>query len=158
MSCLSIRLQLAKKAWKSYTAKLQTKLHKLHKSKAIKKPPKNRLKGAASKRTEPSLIFVGWPLQCKSCRALPAGLLRCHLFNAKAEAVYINKLFKETVPRLVEHAEVEPRPAKLAKEIEADDQPAATAPGTNEGCVDKESPVADDVRESIGLASPLRQG
>lgn len=158
MSCLRIRLLPAKKTWKSFTAELQTKLHKLHKSKAIKKPRKSRLKGTASKPTKPYRIFVGRRLKRKSRRALPAGLQRCHLLKDKAEAVYIDKLFKETVPQLVEHAEVEPRPTKLAKEIDADDQPVATAPETSEGGVDEEHSAADDVWESMGLASPLMQG
>ncbi|GLT42349.1 hypothetical protein SLA2020_163520 [Shorea laevis] len=158
MPCLSIRFPPAKKAWKSFTTKLQTKLHKLHKSRAIKKPPKNRLKGTGSKPTNPYLILVGRRLKRKRRRALPAGVQRCHLLKAKAEAVYIDKLFKETVPQLVEHAEVEPRPAKLAKEIESDDQPVATAPGTSEEGLEEAPQAADDVWESIGLASPLMQG
>ncbi|XVF21583.1 hypothetical protein REPUB_Repub12eG0102300 [Reevesia pubescens] len=97
MSCLSIRLPTAKKAWKSFTSKLQTKLHKLHKSKAIKKPKNNnRLQTAASKTTRPSL-FLGQRLQRnRRRRALPFGYQRYYVSKNKAAApVYIDKIFKE---------------------------------------------------------------
>ncbi|OMP09021.1 hypothetical protein COLO4_05894 [Corchorus olitorius] len=101
MSCLSIRLPPAKKAWKSFTSKLQTRLHKLHKSKAIKKPNTNhRLQTAVAKTTRPSL-FLGQRLQRnhRRRRSLPFGYQRRYFVSksktAAAAPVYIDKLFKD---------------------------------------------------------------
>ncbi|KAB2003596.1 hypothetical protein ERO13_D11G136600v2 [Gossypium hirsutum] len=64
MSCLKIRLPLAKKVWKSFTSKLQTRLHKLHKSKTIKKLDNTHLQTTILKTTRPSL-FLGQHLRNK---------------------------------------------------------------------------------------------
>ncbi|TXG63819.1 hypothetical protein EZV62_010813 [Acer yangbiense] len=75
MSFLSLRLPPARKAWKSFKSKIQSKLRKLNKSKAIKKqrnrPMKNKSIGFCYNRRYP--------------------------FKKKAAAapVYIDRLFKE---------------------------------------------------------------
>ncbi|XP_022760042.1 uncharacterized protein LOC111306442 [Durio zibethinus] len=169
MSCLSIRLPPAKKAWKSFTSKLQTRLHKLHKSKAIKKPKNNRLQTAASKTTRPSL-FLGQRLiqRNRRRRALPFGYQRHYVSKNKAAApVYIDKLFKEApvtelagfIPDQQTSEKSDVQREKNEKQII--DQAAAEEAGTSRGgekMVDEKSSVGDDMWESIGLASPMLHG
>ena len=162
MYCLSLRLPPAKKAWKRFTSKLQTRLHKLHKSKAIKKPKKNRLQTAASKTTRPSL-FLGQRLQRKSRRrrALPFGYQRYYVSNDKAAAlVYIDKLSKEApVTELVGriHQQPEKSDVQWEKNVKFIDEVAAAAEA--EAGTSKEGEnQGDDMWESIGLASPMLHG
>ncbi|XVE77917.1 hypothetical protein DITRI_Ditri13aG0102600 [Diplodiscus trichospermus] len=168
MSCFNLRLPPAKKAWKSFTSKLQTRLlHKLHKSKAIKKPKNNRLQlqtAAASKTTRPSLL-LGQRLQRKSRRRrpLPFGYHRYYFSNDKAAVpIYIDKLFKEApdVTEVLvgcihqhpsENSDVKrEKNAKLINEVAA-----AAEAGTSEEAGEKQG---DDMWESIGLASPILHG
>ncbi|KAK5819117.1 uncharacterized protein LOC108487119 [Gossypium arboreum] len=155
MSCFSIRFPPAKKAWKSFTSKLQTRLHKLHKSKAFKKPKNNgkKLQKAASKTTRPSL-FLGQRLQLKSSRrrhALPFGYQRYDLSVNKAAApVYIDKLFKDApVSGVVEYIHQQPLEKNKKKLIDE----AAEAGTSNEG-----EKQGDDKLESVGLLSPMLYG
>ncbi|KAB2074572.1 hypothetical protein ES319_A07G161400v1 [Gossypium barbadense] len=155
MSCFSIRFPPAKKAWKSFTSKLQTRLHKLHKSKAFKKPKNNgkNLQKAASKTTRPSL-FLGQRLQLKSSRrrhALPFGYQRYYLSVNKAAApVYIDKLFKDApVSGVVEYIHQQPLKKNKKKLIDE----AAEAGTSNEG-----EKQGDDKLESVGLLSPMLYG
>ncbi|KAL4308955.1 hypothetical protein GQ457_01G055980 [Hibiscus cannabinus] len=150
MSCLRIRLPPAKKAWKSFTSILQSRLHKLHKSKAIKKPRNNnRLQTAASKTTRPSL-FLGQRLQFKSKkrrRALPFGYQRYHVSRNKAPPpVYVDKLFKDApVSEVVGYIQKQPLEKKVIEEG------AAEAGTSNEG-------EKHGAEESVGLALPMLYG
>ncbi|MBA0769693.1 hypothetical protein Gotri_018397 [Gossypium trilobum] len=97
MSCLKIRLPLAKKVWKSFTSKLQTRLHKLHKSKTIKKPDNTHLQTTILKTTRPSL-FLGQHLRNKRRCVLLFGFQHYYVSKNKvatAMPIYIDKLFKE---------------------------------------------------------------
>ncbi|XP_022771265.1 uncharacterized protein LOC111314315 [Durio zibethinus] len=159
-----ISLPPAKKAWKSFTSKLQTRLHKLHKSKAIKKPKNNRLQTAASKTTRPSL-FLGQRLQRnRRRRGLPF-----YVSKNKAAPVYIDKLFKEApITELVGYYNPQ-QPSEKSDTVEREknvkfiDQAAAAGAeagtskdGEKQG--DEKSSVGDDMWESIGLASPILHG
>ncbi|OMP05402.1 hypothetical protein CCACVL1_01917 [Corchorus capsularis] len=132
MSCLSIRLPPAKKAWKSFTSKLQTRLHKLHKSKAIKKPNTNhRLQTAVAKTTRPSL-FLGQRLQrnYRRRRSLPFGYQRRYFVSkSKTTAVapvYIDKLFKDVpVTELVGY--IHQQEDQKEKNVKPIDQAAAAS-------------------------------
>ncbi|XVF72000.1 hypothetical protein PTKIN_Ptkin12aG0086000 [Pterospermum kingtungense] len=165
MSCLSIRLPTAKKVWKSFTSKLQTRLHKLHKSKAIKKPKNiNRLQTAASKTTRPSLL-LGQRLQRNRCRrrALPFGYQRYYVSKNKAAApVYVDKLFVEAhVADLVGYNIPHQPSEKTEKNVKLIDQPAAAgaeAGTSKEGDKKSSACVGDGRGESIGLASPILHG
>ncbi|XVE72935.1 hypothetical protein DITRI_Ditri11bG0077600 [Diplodiscus trichospermus] len=170
MSCLSIRLPPAKKAWKNFTSKLKTRLHKLHKSKAIKKPKNNRLQSAASKTTRPSL-FLGQRLQRnRRSRALPFGYQRYYVSKTKAAApVYIDTLFKEaTVNELVGYVAQQTSEKscgivqgetnlKHIDEAAAAGAEAGTSKEGEEQGVGKTS-LGDDMCESTGLASPILHG
>ena len=169
MYCLSLRLPPAKKAWKRFTSKLQTRLHKLHKSKAIKKPKNNRLQIAASKTSRPSL-FLGQRLQRnRRRRALPFGYQRYYVSKNKVTApVYIDKLFREgPVDELVGYIPQQPSEkgeiVRREKNVKLIDQAAAAGAeagtskeGEKQG--DEKSSVGDDIGESIGLASPILHG
>ncbi|KAK8573375.1 hypothetical protein V6N13_100176 [Hibiscus sabdariffa] len=154
MSCLRIRLPPAKKAWKSFTSILQTRLHKLHKSKTIKKPRNNnRLQTAASKTTRPSL-FSGQRLQFKSKkrrRALPFGYQRYYVSRNKAAApVYVDKLFKDApVSEVVGYIQKQPLEKNNGKKLI--DEGAAEAGTSNEG-------EKHGAEKSVGLALPMLYG
>ncbi|XVF32396.1 hypothetical protein REPUB_Repub17cG0078600 [Reevesia pubescens] len=175
MSCLSIRLPPAKKAWKTFTSKLQTRLRKIHKSKAIKQPKNNnnnynRLLTAISKTTRPSL-FLGQRLQLKSRRrrALPFGYQTYYVSKNKAAApVYIDNLFKEVpVTELVGYIhqqQSEKSDVQREKNMKLIDETAAAA-GAEAGTSSKEGEKqgdekysSDDMWESRGLASPMLHG
>ncbi|KAE8671066.1 Detected protein of unknown function [Hibiscus syriacus] len=147
MSCLSIRFPPAKKAWRSFTSKLQTKLHKLHKSKAIKKPKTSniRLQKAASKTTRPSLL-LGKRLQLKSKkrrRALPFGF-QSYYENKAAAPVYVDKLFKDApVREVVRYVHQQP--------LEKKNDDVAEAGTSNEG-------EMHGAEESVRLASAVLYG
>ncbi|XWS36426.1 hypothetical protein CRYUN_Cryun20dG0085100 [Craigia yunnanensis] len=162
MSCLSLRLPPAKKAWKSFTSKLKTRLHKLYKSKVIKKPKNNRLQTAASKTTRPSL-FLGQRLQRKSRRrrALPFGYQRYYVSNDKAAApVYIDKLFKEApvaeVVRCIHQQPSEKSDVERENNVKLIDEVAAAA--AEAGTSKEGEKQGDDMWESIGFASPMLHG
>ncbi|XVF80986.1 hypothetical protein PTKIN_Ptkin15bG0120300 [Pterospermum kingtungense] len=165
MSCLSLRIHPAKKAWKSFTSKLLTRLHKLHKSRAIKKPKSNRLQTAASKTTRRSL-FLGQRLRRRSKRrrALPLGYQRYYVSNDKAHAapVYIDKLFKEAPVAVTELVGCIHRPPSSEKSnivalreenVKLSDE--VSAAGTSMEVGERQG---DDMWENIGLASPMMHG
>ncbi|GMI73553.1 hypothetical protein HRI_001024600 [Hibiscus trionum] len=152
MSCLRIKLPPAKKAWKSFTSILQTRLHKLNKSKAIKKPRNNnRLQKAASKTTRPSL-FLGQRLQFKSKkrrRALPFGYYISK--NKAAAPVYIDKLFKDApvaVSEVMGYIQQQPLEKKNGKKL--------VDGGAEEGTSDEGEKLGAE--ESVGVASPMLYG
>lgn len=179
MSCLSIRLPTAKKVWKSFTSKLQTRLHKLHNSKAIiKKQPNNTINhrlhtaAAASKTIRPSL-FLGQRLQRnrrKHRRALPFGYQRYYLPSSKnklkgaaAAPVYIDKLFKEAqVAELVGYSYINPQQQQQPSEKKSEknivklilDEAASVAEAGDHKT--SSNHVGDDHmgESTIGLASP----
>ncbi|XP_039048149.1 uncharacterized protein LOC120188827 [Hibiscus syriacus] len=151
MSCLRIRLPPAKKAWKCFTSILQTRLHKLHKSKAIKKPNNNtRLQIPASNSTRPSLFLRPQRLQFKSKKrrsALPFGYRRYYLSGNKAAApVYIDKLFKDAaVSEVVGYIQQQPLEEKNGKKLI--DETGTSNEGEKHGA-----------EKSVGLSSPMLYG
>ncbi|PPD99833.1 hypothetical protein ES288_D11G150700v1 [Gossypium darwinii] len=125
MSCLKIRLPLAKKVWKSFTSKLQTRLHKLHKSKTIKKLDNTHLQTTILKTTRPSL-FLGQHLRNKRRCVLLFGFQHYYVSKNKATAampIYIDKLSKEApLIILVEYIPQQPpeKKKKLVDEVVAE--------------------------------------
>ncbi|KAG5567425.1 hypothetical protein RHGRI_002838 [Rhododendron griersonianum] len=149
MSCLNLgkRLQPAKKAWKMFTSKLnrRLRLHKLNRSnsKTIKKP-KNRIKTTRKSVPWLTLAFKPRTLQCKRTTIKATRNLYCHHLPKKSAPVYIDEFFKE------------PQMSSLKNHL----QPPATAATTKESEEGREErgTGADDMWESLGLASPLMQG
>nr|KJB41491.1 hypothetical protein B456_007G146300 [Gossypium raimondii] len=110
MSCLKIRLPLAKKVWKSFTSKLQTRLHKLHKSKTIKKLDNTHLQTTILKTTRPSL-FLGQHLRNKRCCVLLFGFQ--HYYAPLIILVgYIPQQPPEKKKKLVDETVADPRTSK----------------------------------------------
>ncbi|KAF3436152.1 hypothetical protein FNV43_RR23244 [Rhamnella rubrinervis] len=172
MSCLNLRLPPATKAWKRFTSKIQSKLHKLHKPKAIQKP-RNRLKlktaaTSASTSTSRRYRFLELRFQRKRCLVAQSSkhlrLLheRRHTYPAP---VYVDKLFKEHA--VSEHdTDHKPKTKKSISNKPADphhhdDQAAAAqavaVTGTSKGA-GRVSAADDDMWESLGLASPQMHG
>lgn len=168
MSCLNLRLQPARKAWKSFTSKIQRKLHKLNKPKAIRKP-RNRLKlttaaTSASTSRSRSYKFLELRFQRKRCLVAQSSKhLRLlheqrHTFNKYPAPVYVDKLFKEHA--VSEHeTDHKPKTKKNIRNMPADphhdDQAAAAEVVAVAGRV---SAADDDMWESLGLASPQMHG
>lgn len=175
MSCLNLRLPPARKAWKSFTSKIQNKLHKLNKPKAIRKP-RNRLKlktAATSVSTSTSRPYKFLKLRFQRKRCLVAQSSK-HLrllheqrytFNKYPAPVYVDKLYKE---HAVSEHETDHKPKKKnnisnkpANPHHHDDQAAATevvaVAGTSKGA-GRVSAADDDMWESLGLASPQMHG
>ncbi|KAK8588380.1 hypothetical protein V6N13_087309 [Hibiscus sabdariffa] len=144
MSCLRIKFPTANKAWKSFTSKLKTRLHK---SKTIKKPYDNHPQTAVLK-TRPS------PFLCKKQRgALPFGYKRFYFSKNKAAAVpvCVDKLFKEApLTELVRYIPQPQQPwgKKRKRVVEA-----AAEVGTSKGREKPGDEMCDGDSQSIGLAS-----
>ncbi|KAK7284118.1 hypothetical protein RJT34_18857 [Clitoria ternatea] len=149
MSCISLRLRLppARKAWKSFTSTLG-KLHKIRRSKAMKKHRKKHSKTRTKQATKiPPKFFTTKRFGRKRLATVRSFI---YGFQKKPAPVYIDKLFKEPSCELVEQWKPQtvrkPRIEKIcsaAGEVEA-------AAGS--------SSTSDDMWESVALASPLMQG
>ncbi|XP_002524612.2 uncharacterized protein LOC8289763 [Ricinus communis] len=158
MSCLNLRIPPARKAWKSFTSKLQNKLHKLNKSKAIKKP-KNRFNPPPTKAIVRDHNRKN--LLRSSSSAFPFKRRRNHLFLQKKSApVYVDKLFRDPVADVL--AVDFPPTAKAMKIVDKQVFTVAeSAASKEERKGDEGAPVpaaADDMWESLGFASPLMRG
>ncbi|KAH7837512.1 hypothetical protein Vadar_014707 [Vaccinium darrowii] len=175
MSFLNLgkRLQPAKKAWKIFTKKLHAKLlHKLNRSKSIKKPVK-RLKTTSKAVPWPSLAFKP-RFKRKKLTVQPTRILRYyHRHNQiRPPPVYIDNLFIEPPASVVEHLQP---PGKVAtpkedlrdkrsparkKEAKLPCQFADDVAGTSKEVVEGNDKIsaADDMWESLALASPLMHG
>ncbi|PON62627.1 hypothetical protein PanWU01x14_137420 [Parasponia andersonii] len=157
MSFLSLRLPTAKRAWwKSLTSKIQSKLHKLHKPKAITKRRNHRVpyKSKITKRsflveTRKRLVHTLKP-------SSPAfRVLKCTTSSSTAP-VYVDKLFKEPISTKVdEPLHTIPPPKKLGK---VDQQASPAEPGTSKEAGNGVAAAADDMWESMGFASPQMHG
>uniref|UniRef100_A0A5B6ZIM7 Uncharacterized protein n=1 Tax=Davidia involucrata TaxID=16924 RepID=A0A5B6ZIM7_DAVIN len=160
MSCLNLgKRLLPKKAWKVFTSKLQSKLHKLHRSKAIKKP---------KKRLNTSSKTALWPLQPvsqpKRRTVHPTHTLGHHRRRRRRQKrsspVFIDELFIERVS--VTTAEPPGKGANPKKNKLPDHEPAdfvGTSKEETEGGDEKMcEAAADDMWESLALASPQMQG
>jgi hypothetical protein len=141
MSCLPLKLPPARTVWKSLTSKLQSKLHKLQGSKAIKKP-RNRLKKTIGGGVWPSLLS-GQRFKRKKRLAIHS-YRQQYVFEKKTASVYVDKLFKEP-------AQVEQCPPRTKSSIKLLDQQAG-------GSLAEKPLSADDMWESLALASPLMRG
>ncbi|KAM1153199.1 hypothetical protein FF1_035685 [Malus domestica] len=162
MSCLRLRLPPARRAWKSFTSKLQRKLHK---PKGIAKPRKNCVKAitAASSSSASPAFFVSSvglkPYKFLQLRFKRKGRLALRFrYNRRqlpqnrgsAAHVYVDKLFKEpAVTELVGSSE--PPVAKCK-------QATAAAAGAESGAERGSPATADDMWESLGFASPMMHG
>lgn len=178
MSCLNLnKLLPARKAWKFFTSKLQTKLHKLRPSKTIKKP-KNRLKTTGKNSSCWPAFCIQSNVRCKRFKHKPSQKHSYHsyYFHNRPSAVYIDQLFIEPGVSLVkEHLQPPIKAATSAahkghkKEIcpstsnvkkpEIVDRPQNMA-GTSkdDGQRNEIMHSADDMWESLVLASPQMNG
>ncbi|KAB2602287.1 hypothetical protein D8674_003292 [Pyrus ussuriensis x Pyrus communis] len=156
MSCLRLRLPPARRAWKSFTSKLQRKLHK---PKGIAKPGKNRVKAITAAASSSASTFAFSSVGLKPYKFLQVRFKRKGrrykhrqlLQNRGSDAhVYVDKLFKEpAVTELVRSSE-----PPVAKCKQATTAAAAAEGGAERGC----SATADDMWESLGFASPMMHG
>ncbi|PSR94870.1 Formin-2 like [Actinidia chinensis var. chinensis] len=159
MSFLNLgkRLQPARKAWKIFTSKLHSKLQW---SKAITKTPKNRIKKSTGKSDSwPSLTFQR-RLQHKKRRIQTPHILHLNRLQKRSKPVYIDDLFIEPAlmakgKRLV--TEKRSTGVEVGKLLS---RPADAVPRTNKAGVEgqEETSEADEIWESLGLASPMMQG
>ncbi|XP_057483275.1 uncharacterized protein LOC130770012 [Actinidia eriantha] len=171
MPCLNMgkRLQPAKKAWKNFTRKLHSELHKLNRSKTIKEP---------TKQLKPTSTAVPWPsfafqprLQRRRRTIQTTHILHRYHLQKRPPPVYIDQLLIEPVSVVAEHNQP-PGPVAIQKgvvkektssteEAKLTDQMVDDGPGTNEEVGEAQemmSAAADDMWESIGLASPVMHG
>ncbi|KAF9686843.1 hypothetical protein SADUNF_Sadunf02G0031800 [Salix dunnii] len=164
MSCLNLRLPPAKKVWKSFASKLQSKLHKLNMSTSITKSKyqTNNIYCTAShtlfdkKRDGNRKRLVYRP------RALPfkqRGSRFGHV-HKKTAPVYIDKLFREPVgsSELVAKYPPNPRTMKILDHQEATVVAPAGTSMEDEINRGERGCTADDMWESLGFASPQMQG
>ncbi|KAJ4837050.1 hypothetical protein Tsubulata_011146 [Turnera subulata] len=186
MSCLNlIRLPPAKKAWKSFTTKLQTKLHKLHKSKAIKKQKQYHQPNyifPAKASTSSSILLKKRNKNRRSGSFVISSVYKTLTFKKRhsssllrfrkrsAAPVYVDKLFRDPPVAEVMVAKFPPS-GKSAKLIEQQGVSSSTAAaGTSReggeekgadqrgGCSAAAAADEDDMWESLGFASPQLQG
>ncbi|KAJ7972651.1 DUF761 domain protein [Quillaja saponaria] len=104
------------------------------------------------------LKFLDQPLRRKKKFTRRASHTPICKFHRNQGAVYIDKLFKEPVPKLVEH--LRPKLAKsstTAKSVKHLDQPVEV-PEAIKRCEAEKPCTSDDMRESLPLASPLLRG
>lgn len=172
MSFLNLgkRLQPAKKAWKIFTTKLHTKLlHKLNRSKSIKKP---------MKRLKPTTKAVPWPALAfkphlkhrrhtiQSTRIFPS-----YHRQKRPPPVHIDHPFIEPPASAVEHllpprtvathmGEVREKSSQQKREAKLPCRFADDVCGTSEEVVEGNDMIsdADGMWESLALASPLMHG
>nr|XP_027071525.1 uncharacterized protein LOC113696287 [Coffea arabica]XP_027095104.1 uncharacterized protein LOC113715123 [Coffea arabica] len=178
MSCLSFnKLLPSRKAWRVFTDKVQTKLHKLHPSKTIKKP-KNRLKKTGKKTSCWPAFCTQSKVQRKRFKHKPSQTqtLRSYYVHKRPSAVYIDRLFIE--PAAVSLVRVHSQPPKKAAATTASKEYQEVCPSTlntekpelvdqreNTAGTSKEEEKlnenmhsADDMWESLVLASPQMNG
>ncbi|KAK2989489.1 hypothetical protein RJ640_019588 [Escallonia rubra] len=161
MSFLNIRgLLQARKAWNAFTTKVQSKLHKLHRSRATEKP--NYQHNATRKPAFWRSLSLQSRFKRKRRTTQPLHKfgyrLRHRLQNGPAP-VYIDQLFLEPSSFLKQHQpsasnrEVKTSsPSAKKKELTIDQQ--ATVAGASNEDGDHGNHVADDMWESMVLASP----
>ncbi|GMJ09067.1 hypothetical protein HRI_004575900 [Hibiscus trionum] len=157
MSCLRIKFPTAKRAWKSFTSKLKTRLNK---SRTIKKPDDKHLQMAVLK-VRPSSFLGQCLLRKKQRRALPFGYQHFYVSRNKAAAVpvYVDKLFKEApLTELVRYIP-QPQQPSVKKRKRVADEVAAEA-GTTKGREKQGDDMRDGDSRLIGLASaaPMLNG
>ncbi|CAB4291504.1 unnamed protein product [Prunus armeniaca] len=155
MSCLRLRLPPARRAWKSFTSKLQSKLHK---PKGITKP-RNRVKAITAAASSSSSSSACASVQLRPYKFLQLRFKRRRrlalrfrynrpqlLQNRTTAHVYVDKLFKEP-------AVAQPPVEKCKQAAAAAAATTATGSGGERACA-----TADDMWESLGFASPLMHG
>ncbi|KAK9288550.1 hypothetical protein L1049_017009 [Liquidambar formosana] len=126
MSCLSLtkKLQPAKMAWKSFTNTLQSKLHKLKKSKAIKRTTRRLI--ALRSVHHPIVSYKRRALDRHRFSTLPHNHHSRHNLHDQhqeppqksAATIYVDELFEETVSVHANHPH-EPGDTNKAKEMNA---------------------------------------
>jgi hypothetical protein len=133
--------------WKSLTSKLQSKLHKLQRSKAIKKPRTRLLKKTAGAGGVWPSLFTEQRFKRNKRLAIHSYHRRRrhgkHLFETKTASVYVDKLFRE--PHQLTNC------SPITKSVKPLDVPGGS-------CLVEKPLSADDMWESLGLASPLMRG
>ncbi|GFY99566.1 hypothetical protein Acr_13g0009660 [Actinidia rufa] len=158
---LGKRLQPARKAWKSFTSKFQ-------RSKTITKKPKNRIKASTRKSVFwPSLTFQR-RLQLKGRRIQTTHIRHHDCLQRRSKPVYIDELFIEPASMakgkghidITERCSTSVEAGKLIGQSANDILVADDVPGTCKAGMDgqEETDEADDMWESLELASPMMQG
>ncbi|KAK3026163.1 hypothetical protein RJ639_040550 [Escallonia herrerae] len=165
MSFLNIRRLLpARKAWRAFTTKLQSKLHKLHRSKAIQKP--NYQLNTTRKPAFWRSLALQSRFKRKRRTTQPVhklGYHRRYRLQKGPAPVYIDRLFFE--PSSVRKQRQPSASAAASKrEVKTSSQSAkkneltvdrhATVAGTSIEDGDHGNHAADDMWESMVLASP----
>ena len=159
MSCISLRLPPARKAWKSLTSTLG-KLHKIRRSKAMKKPRKHLNKATTTPSTRTPKFLATRRFHHKKKPTVRSVIFG---FHKKPAPVYIDKLFKEPSSGFVEHSKpqiaqnrgVEKTRKPRCEAARKEEEVAGTSKGG--GCCDRPC-SSDDMWESLALASPLMEG
>ncbi|KAK3014692.1 hypothetical protein RJ639_009622 [Escallonia herrerae] len=158
------RLLRARKAWRAFTTKLQSKLHKLHRSKAIQKP--NYQLNTTRKPAFWRSLSLQSRFNRKRWTTQPVHKLshhRRHRLQKGPAPVYIDQLFFEPSSVRKQHqlsasAAASNRGVKTSslgakkKELIIDQQ--ATVAGASNEDGDHGNHAADDMWESMVLASP----
>ncbi|KAG2719142.1 hypothetical protein I3843_03G246900 [Carya illinoinensis] len=169
MSWLSVKLPPATKIWKSFTSKLQSKLHKLQRSKVMIKKPQNRLKKTTALPrcgVWPSLLSEKrFERKKRLVHAHHVDHLRHHrqvrVFEKRstAQLVYVDKLFIEPGAELVQYVKpLQTSCQPSAKNMKHLDQPAVVLQQQQGGRLTEKAISGDDMWESLVLASPLLRG
>ncbi|CAN1136786.1 hypothetical protein LINPERPRIM_LOCUS21437 [Linum perenne] len=164
-SCFNLRLPRANKAWKTFTSKLRTKLHKLHNPKSHKKKHKQHISSSTtinpaatvipSRKTtrrrllEISLPRRGLPFKRKSNRRLCYYTKSCY----SAPPVFVDKLFVD--PPIMEVLTTTQCEASSSGKSEVMKLMPSDGQRTDELITDG---GADDLWESLGYESPLMRG
>ncbi|XP_030456542.1 uncharacterized protein LOC115677510 [Syzygium oleosum] len=166
MSCLSLGLPPPKKAWKILTSKLQRKLPKLHRPRPVYKLPKAELLAAASSGADEPVFVVKQPR--RQNRQRPQRVQASSIFNVRRRVfkrqqahVFVDKLFKEPLEGILEHhcldtlsVKYMPSPKSNIATIDRSAPEAGKNDEDHDGS-DAKTCEADDMWESVGLASPL---
>ncbi|KAK6937784.1 Protein of unknown function DUF761, plant [Dillenia turbinata] len=166
MSCLNFGKGFPPaKAWKSFTTKIQTKLHRLNKSKAITKPRTTKAALHAPVAHKPRPRRKRWlfqPSQTIHFRFQPR-----HRLQRRAAAVYVDELFiGQAIKKHIKSS------AKTSKKLTEEDTPPVnnikiklldepSSPNKSKASTsgsETSNLAADDMWESLGLASPQMHG
>ncbi|CAN0886085.1 hypothetical protein LINGRAHAP2_LOCUS15277 [Linum grandiflorum] len=160
-SCFNLRLPRPNKAWKSFTSKLRTKLHKLHNPKSIKKKPKHIssttltypiINPAATavpyslpkdRKTRRGRLVISLPRRGLPFKRKSSRRLRYYSRSCTTAPVFVDKLFV-VEPPIME--------VLTTTHCEASSSGKSGEEGTDGGG------GADDMWESLGYESPLMRG
>lgn len=165
MSCLSLSFPPPKKAWKIVTSKLQRKLPKLHTPRPVYKLPKAEVLTAASSGANEPVIVVKQTRRRhrqRPRRVHAPGIfnVRHQVFKKQQAHMFVDKLFKEPLEGILEHRCLDTLPVRYMPSPNSIATIDCSAPEAGKNDEDRgesgaKTCEADDMWESVGLASPL---